>query len=370
MNNKIQNVDNVEVMRILEMHSKEGYKTPLLTEQPEVYSKWPSCVLSRTDLKKGTDPNAKGIVYTYDNGQGASWTLFLGSGISQPTISAGSNTKVKITANPVYIKNTAILNKKNEIYSRWGVWYCESNQIKIKDGNAPSYTLKALDKSGTSLVTGKVCLSNYNNNLVKMGNGRPAYEIFSNNIRYFIYGDDEAIYNDDGGKNKELPNFYCDTETKQFTSNNGIIPFNTKEGYKKPTESCIKGHPYITSVTNDEYTYTKGGFIYTLNRNNSNMKVVSGGGKSSDPKLNTWKCLNNQIEITLKKGKDKNGIPIVLGTFVLEGEATGKSTSPQPVKDNTSNTGGNKKQKSNISSGKKTENKPAPSAFVSTEVGP
>lgn len=370
MNNKIQNVDNVEVMRILEMHSKEGYKTPLLTEQPEVYSKWPSCVLSRNDLKKGTDPNTKGIVYTYDNGQGASWTLFLGSGISQPTVSQGGNVKDKITANPVYIKNTTILNKKNEIYSRWGVWYCESNQIKIKDGNTPSYTLKALDKSGTSLVTGKVCLSNYYNTLVKRGDGKPAYEIVYNNIRYYIYGDDYAVYNKNDKKGDiELPNFYCNTETKEFTSNYGVIPFNTKEGYKKPTESCIKGHPYITSVTNDEYTYAKGGFVYTLDRINNNMKVVSGGGTSSDPQRNTWKCLGNQIEITLKKG-NKKGESVVLGTFVLEGEATGKSTSPQPVKDNTSNTGGNKKQKSNISSGKKTENKPAPSTFVSTEVGP
>ena len=247
MNNKIQNIDNIEVMRILEMHSKEGYKTPLLTEQPEVYSKWPSCVLSRTDLKKGTDPNAKGIVYTYDNGQGASWTLFLGSGISQPTISAGSNDGHNITANPVYIKNSAVLNKKNQIYNKWGVWYCESNQIKIKEGDVP-YTLKSLDKSGTSLVNGKVCLSNYYNTLVTTDKGKPAYKIVSDGKTYYVYGDDEAT--EDG---KTLENFQCNIETKHFTSNNGDIPFNTQEGVKRPTESCILGHPYITNVESNYY---------------------------------------------------------------------------------------------------------------------
>ena len=363
MNNKIQNIDNIEVMRILEMHSKEGYKTPLLTEQPEVYSKWPSCVLSRTDLKKGTDPNAKGIVYTYDNGQGASWTLFLGSGISQPTISAGSNDGHNITANPVYIKNSAVLNKKNQIYNKWGVWYCESNQIKIKEGDVP-YTLKSLDKSGTSLVNGKVCLSNYYNTLVTTDKGKPAYKIVSDGKTYYVYGDDEAT--EDG---KTLENFQCNIETKHFTSNNGDIPFNTQEGVKRPTESCILGHPYITNVESNYYQYTKEGFVYILNRGNNNMKVVSGGGKeSSDPKYNTWKCVGKRIEITLYY-KNYDGKRL-MGTNVLEGEATGKSTLSQPVKDNTSNTGGNKKQKSNISSGKKTENKPAPSAFVSTEVGP
>ena len=358
MNNKIQNVDNVEVMRILEMHSKEGYKTPLLTEQAASYSKWPSCVLTHPNLKKSMDP--RGPVYIYDNGQGTTWSLFLGSADKDNLDSQyGGNIKYGVRANSVYFDN------KPKGYQGWTVWYCEGNQIKIQKDANTTYGLKVLDKKGTSLSNGKLCLSNYYNTLVTMGNGRPAYKIISNDVNYYIYGDDEAIYNDGSG-NKKLDSFYCNVETKHFTSSNkGEIPFNTQEGSKRPTESCTLGHPYIVNINNNNYQYTKGGFTYILNRNDNHMKVVSGGGTSSDPTQNTWKCIGNQIEITLYK---TNGN--LMGTYVLEGESTGKSTSPQPVKDNISNTGGNKKQKSNSPTSKKTENKPAPSAFVSAEVGP
>lgn len=363
MNNKLQNIDDLEVMRILEMHSKHGYKTPLLTEQAAVYSKWPSCVTTRTDLKRTKDPNAKGPVYVYDGGQGVTWTLFLGSGISKPNVDDnsqyGGNVAGTVTANPVYFDN------KPKDRQGWSVWYCDGNQIKIKPKSGDEYGLKSLDKSGTSLVNGKSCLSNYYNTKVTMGNGRVAYKIVSGDIKYYIYGDDEAMMND-GTDNKKLENFYCNQETKHFEYGNGTqIPYNTQEGSKRPTESCVIGHPYITNVESDHYQYTKGGFVYKLNRGDKHMTVVSGGGKESDPTKNTWKCVGNQIEITLyyKSGK-------IMGTNVLEGEATGKTMISQQGGDNTSNTVGNIKQKSKSSTGKKIENKPTQSTYVSTEVGP
>jgi hypothetical protein len=366
MNNKLQNIDDLEVMRILEMHSKHGYKTPLLTEQAAVYSKWPSCVTTRTDLKRAKDPNSDGPVYVYDGGQGVTWTLFLGSGISKPNVDDnsqyGGNVANGVTANPVYFDNKPN-NRKG-----WSVWYCDGNQIKIQPKNGNPYNLKVLDKSGTSLVSGKSCLSNYYNTKVTMGNGRGAYKIVSGDVKYYIYGDDDAIMND-GGHNKVLENFYCNTETKHFEYGNGTqIPYNTQEGAKRPTESCVIGHPYITNVESDHYQYTKGGFVYKLNRGDKHMTVVSGGGSSSDPDYNTWKCVGKQIEITLYY-KNTEGEKL-MGTNVLEGEATGKSTISQQGGDNTSNTVGNIKQKSKSSTVKKIENKPTQSTYVSTEVGP
>jgi hypothetical protein len=372
MNNKLQNIDDLEVMRILEMHSKHGYKTPLLTEQAAVYSKWPSCVTTRTDLKPGKDPKGNNA-RIYDNGQGTTWSLVLGSANKEDSNSAdGGNSMDMVTANSVWFDN------KPKGYKGWSVWYCEGGQIKIQQGDNKTYGLKVIDKSGTSLVNGKSCLSNYYNTKVTMGNGRVAYKIVSGikyniiggdgAIKYYIYGDDDAIMND-GGNNEVLENFYCNQETKHFEYGNGTqIPYNTQEGSKRPTESCVIGHPYITNVESDHYQYTKGGFVYTLNRTNNHMKVISGGGLSSDPEYNTWKCVGKQIEITLYYKNTKG--EKLMGTNVLEGEATGKTMISQQGGDNTSNTVGNIKQKSKSSTGKKIENKPTQSTYVSTEVGP
>ena len=201
-----------------------------------------------------------------------------------------------------------------------------------------------------------------------MGNGRSAYKIVSGNVKYYIYGDDEAIKNvDDNRTNTKLSDFYCNVETKHFQYGSGAqIPYNTQEGSERPTQSCIIGHPYITNVESDYYQYTKGGFVYRLNRDeHKHMTVIQGGGKDSDPKYNTWKCVGNKIEITLfyKSGN-------LMGTNILEGEATGKSEISQQGGDNDSNTAGGNKQKSKSSTVKKIENKPTQSTYVSTEVGP
>jgi len=359
MNNKLQNIDDLEVMRILEMHSKQGYKTPLLTEQAAVYSKWPSCVLNHPNLKEGKDP--KGPVYIYDNGEGTTWSLFLGSTDKENNDNPyGGNIKSGVRANAVYFDN------KPKGYKGWSVWYCEGGQIKIQQGDNKTYGLKVLDKSGVSLVNGKSCLSNYYNTIVTMGNGKKAYKIVSGDNKYYIYGDDDAMMND-GTDNKKLENFYCNQETKHFEYDSGTqIPYNTQEGSKRATQECIIGHPYITNVESDHYQYTKGGFVYKLNRGDKHMTVVSGGGKDSDPAKNTWKCVGNKIQITLYYKITGNK----MGTNVLEGEATGKTILSQQGGDNTSNTAGNIKQKSKSSTGNKIENKPTQSTYVSTEVGP